>query len=106
MPVATLTAAGTRQRLVAVPSSGLPAARWVNRVTILILTGTTAYLGMSLPAGVQDAVSSTVNDMRLTSALPSFTVGPIGDGNNVDLCNIWWDGDTNGMTINFAPVSV
>lgn len=106
MPVLTLAAAGTRQRFLAVPSSGLPAGRWVNRVTIVLLTGTTAYLGLSLPTGVQDTVSSTVKDMQLTSALPSFTVGPIGEGNNVDLCNLWWDGDTNGMTIDYAPVSV
>lgn len=106
MPVLTLTTAGTRQRFLAVPSSGLPGTRQVNRVTVELLTGTTVFLGMSLPAGSQDTVSSSVYDVKLTSSLPSFTIGPIGECNSVDLCNIWWDSDTNGATIAIAPVSV
>jgi hypothetical protein len=98
----TLTAAGTRQQLLAVPTDGLPGARWVNRVTIQLISGT-AYFGVPGPIGLQDTVSSTVYNVTLNTTFNSVTIGPVDQGNGVDLCSIWWDG-TTGAVIALMPV--
>lgn len=98
----TLAAAGTRQ---AFSSGTLPSQLFCNRVTIQLISGTTVYLGLQRPLGVSDTVSSTVNDIVLTSANPSFTIGPMHDGNGVALGSTYWDSDTSSAVIDIAPVT-
>lgn len=105
MAVKTLTTSGTRQALAAANAT-TPTLRWCNRCTIQLLTGTTVYIGLPRPLGSANTVSSTVNDIRLTAANPSFTIGPIHDGNGVDLGDTYWDSDTSGATVSIAPLTV
>lgn len=106
MPVLTLTTAGARQRLVTPSASSMPTDVACNRVTIQWISGTNVYLGMPRPKGTANAVSSTVYDIVLSSANPSFTIGPTSECNAVPLTDIWWDSDTSGATVSYAPVAV
>lgn len=94
----TLAAGGTAQRFLAVPADGLPAQRHCNRCGIQLLTaGASAYIGVQGPQGVADSVSSTVFNILLNDSQPTATIGPMGEGNEVDLCLTWWDGTTNAQ---------
>lgn len=102
----TLTTAGTRQRVVAVPTDGLPAARHCNRVTFTLLTaGATIYLGLPAPLGQSAAVSSTVYDAALSDTNPNFTIAPTNTTNSIDLCLIYWDASANGVQMAVAALS-
>lgn len=110
----TLTTAGTRQPVLAAADytdsttgTPRPTLRYCNRCTFQWISGTTIYLGLQLPRGSADSVSSTVYDIALSATNPAFTVGPIGEqSNDVDLGGIYWDSDTNGAKMTFAPVTV
>jgi hypothetical protein len=103
MPKLTLDAAGSREPLA---TGTTPTQVFCNRVTIQLISGTTVYLGLQRPLGSSDAVSSTVNDIVLTSANPSFTIGPTSGGNSISLTSVFWDSDTTGAVIDIAPVTV
>ena len=106
MPVLTLTAAGTRQRFVTPTAASNPTDVACNRVTIQWISGTNVYLGLPRPKGVANTVSSTVYDIVLSSANPSFTIGPTAECNAVPLTDIWWDSDTSSAKVSYAPVAV
>lgn len=101
---ATLTTAGTRQAFASVGST--PTVQFCNRLTIVWLSGTNVYIGAPGPAGRGATVSSTVYNVVLNSSNVSFTLGPIGDSNNINLADTWWDSDTNGATVALVPLTV
>jgi hypothetical protein len=101
---ATLIAAGTRQAFAAVGST--PTVQFCNRVTVQLISGTNVYLGLQAPIGVGNTVSSIVYNVVLSSAAPSFTIGPFGPGNGVNLADTWWDSDTSSAKVALAPLQV
>ena len=84
---ATLTAAGTRQRLV---STRTPAA-WITFQAGASNTGA-IYLG-------GNTVSSTSGVSMLTG--DAIVTWPVGDINMYDLREIWFDGATTNNTVQF-----
>lgn len=89
----SVTTSGTRVQLVASTTEAL--GRCCARVTI---TGNTAntnkiYIGTA-------SVSTTAFGESL-EADQSTTIGSGGNGNSVDLANIWLDADTNGEGVKF-----
>jgi len=108
----TLTTAGTRQPLVAaatyvVGGMQMPTLRYCNRCSVRLEDPTkTGYIGLQPSGGVSNTVSSTVYNVLLNSATPAFTIGPFGDGNDVDLGSTYVDGDTSGMKFILSPVQV
>src|ERR1700730_3081098 len=102
-----LTNAGSRQPFVTVTATTLPTQVACNRLTVQLITpGSTAYFGLQKPLGVADAVSSSINDFVLNDSNPSFTIGPIHDGNAVYLPNIWWDASAGNTAIDISPSTV
>src|ERR1700736_2797701 len=113
MPASTVPTAGTRKAIrttsdygQVVDGSYRPAQRYCNRCTIQWISGGSLYVGLQPPMGVSSTVSSTVYDIVLSAANPSFTIGPFGDDENaVDLGSTWLDTSANGTAYSFAPLT-